>query len=230
MLVFGRVEKNTRGTKKCSFERVGDREEEEDGDGCGRGQSGDESLGGEVLETVGGGEGFQFGMVLDVFRNSRIISAYELITLALSFRNSSESLDRKSNILLPLKTVDAQDDLLALERNVPIITSIFLFLDPSVDTRIHHFGVGALLEIGPRLVHNTLCETRVYCHSAREAHSPFFKPIERATIQALQGRFATLRKKKVGEMAVEEDWAVGGDVAHERKAGGELVDDKSARV
>lgn len=76
MLVFRCVEKNTRGPKERSFEGVGNREEEENGDGGRRGESGDKSLCGEVLETVGGGESFEFGVVLDIFRNAGIVAAW----------------------------------------------------------------------------------------------------------------------------------------------------------
>lgn len=75
VLVGGRVDEQAGGVQERGFEGGGDREEEDDGDGGRRGEGGDEVVVGEVREGEGVGEGFEFGVVFDVFGDSRVVAA-----------------------------------------------------------------------------------------------------------------------------------------------------------
>lgn len=62
----------------------------------------------------------------------------------------------------------------------------------------------------------------------REAHAPLLDPVEGHAVEALEGRLAAAGEQQVGEVAVEEDGLRGKEVAQQRQAGRELVDDEGA--
>lgn len=82
VLVGGGVDQEPGHAQEGGFDGVWYGEEEEDGGVAGNGREGGrfEGCDGVVFERAGGGEGFELGVVFDVFGNSGVVAAWAWLT------------------------------------------------------------------------------------------------------------------------------------------------------